>query len=537
MSAVPVLIQDERGRPVLISTDENGRQTLITNKQTIAEKMFRLNGDRFSLDEHPPFRDIYNVSARNTVICSGRQVGKSVTARNFQTAECLGEPYWESIAVLPTLTQMRRYSQNISKIVNNSPDVKRWWLDATCRKNVTDRSFVNGSVMYFGATSQVESLRGLSGNRILEDEVQDMVSDDLPIIEESLSGQKPDRQFILRTGTAKTKGNVLEETFRISSQCEWIVICPSGHHNLPGVENIQLKGFSCKKCKSVCDVRQGYWRAMNGLDQPWVGFRVPQIIIPGHTEYEEKWQKIVWKMHNIDNVTFLNEVMGQAAGSGISILDEDHLKACCEPAFEPYDCYTPGDDEFLTIYATVDWGLTARRSYTILSIWGLTRDERLKALYIHKFSDPDLFRQIDQIAARCQDFCVQHVGVDWGAGLLQTEILRTKIPNIPVHMFMYVSEQHEIAHYDPNSRLWKVNRTKAMSETFARMRIKKYWFPEWKYFKMFADMILCIYEEPLDDRNNNDKMKYDHSADSPDDFAHTAVYASLLWMLHRQGKI
>jgi len=534
-ASTPVLIRDEHGRPALVSTDQDGRQIIITNKQTIAESMFKLKGESFSLDEHPPFADIYNVSAKYTVICSGRQVGKSVTARNFQTAECLGSHHWESIAVLPSLMQMRRYSQNIGKIIA-SPDVKNWWVDNNCRKNVTDRSFVNGSVMYFGATSQLESLRGLSANRILEDEVQDMVSDDLAIVEESLSGQKPDMQFILRTGTAKTKGNVLEETFRRSSQCEWIVICPSGHHNLPAIENIQLKGFCCKRCKAVCDVRAGYWRAMAGLDQEWIGFRIPQIIMPGHTEYEEKWAKICWKLHNADNITFLNEVMGQAAGSGISILDEDHLKACCEPEFEPYDYFMPGRDDFLAIYATVDWGLTARRSFTVLAIWGLTRDDRLQAIYIHKFTNPDLFQQIDEIALKIRDFCVTHVGVDWGAGLLQSELLKAKI-KMPVHMFMYVSEQHELTHWDPNSRLWKVNRTKAMSETFTKMRTLKYWFPHWSFFKLFADMILCIREEPIEDRNNNDKFKYDHSDDSPDDFAHCAVYANLILTLHRTGKI
>ena len=515
----------------------DGKKTIWTTRKDIAENVFFLKGKPFTLKDYPPLHAIYESSARKIVICSGRQVSKSTTAANFLVAEEVGTPHWEAIAVLPSVMQMRRFSnQRVGKVISDSPQIKRWFVNNTCKRNTMERSFLNGSTIYFGALSQIESLRGLSANRIIEDEVQDMVSDDLPIVEESLSGQSSDRQFIMRTGTAKTVGNVLETTLRMSTMNEWIIICPSGHHNLPSSDNISIDGFRCKKCKSLCNVREGYWRSMNGLTDPdgkardWVGFRIPQIILPLHAEDEEKWAQIVWKMHNIDPITFNNEVMGQAAGSGITILTEDDLRNCCNPGYSNYELYVPGNEHYLTRWGTVDWGLSARKSYTIVTIWGLTVDHRLKLLHAHRYINPDIFKQVEDIARKFQAFGVGAIGVDWGAGVAQSRILEETMRK-PVQRFMYVGEQRQLTQWDDNWKVWKVNRTQAMTETFIKMKRQRYWFPEWKFFQNYAKDILTIYEEPLDDRNGNDKIKYDHPEDAPDDFAHCCVYANLLYHL------
>ena len=513
--------------------DANGKKSITTSKRAIAENCFFLKGKPFSLDAYPMLHSIYESTAKFTVILSGRQVSKSTTAANFMTAENIGMPHWESIAVLPSIMQMRRFSNlRVGKLIGESPIIKKWFMDASCRRNVTERSFNNGSAMYFGALSQIESLRGLSANRILEDEVQDMASDDLPIVEESLSGQASDRQFILRTGTAKTVGNLLETTYRESTMCEWIVICPANHHNIPDEDNIEIKGFTCKKCKELCDVRNGYWRAFKRIeDAKWLGFRIPQIILPMHAEDPEKWAEIVYKRHNLAPITFMNEVMGRSGGSGIDFLSEDDLRACCEPQYSPHEICIPADERYHVKFATVDWGLTARRSYTIVSIWGITPEGRMKLLHCHRFVQNDPFKQVERIAHLVIAFGVNVIGVDWGAGFMQSLHLEQLLRR-PVHRFMYVGEQAELIKWDKESTLWKVNRTQAMTETFMRMRDKSFWFPEWNFFKNFAKDILSIFMEPVDDKvTKNDKIRYDHPADSPDDFAHTCVYAQLLYYL------
>lgn len=523
-----------------VQEDGNGRRILWTSKKDIAENVFILKGKKFSLDAYPCMAEIYNVSAQYMVICSGRQVGKSTSAANFMVSECIGEPDWWSIGVLPSIMQMRRFSnQRVGEVIAKSPIIKEWFVNSSCKRNTMERSLRNGSIMYFGALSQVESLRGLSANRILEDEVQDMVSDDLPIVEEALSGQASHRKNILRTGTAKTVGNLLETTFRLSTQCEWIVECPSGHRNLPSPENIGDKGFICKKCFSLCDVTNGKWVAM--ADEPWekkwVGFRVPQIILPLHANDKENWETIVWKRHNLDKITFMNEVMGIAAGSGIEFLSEDDLRACCKPDYDFYPTHVPAGERYAVRMATIDWGITARRSFTIIAIWGVTPEGRIKLLHAHRFLETDPFKQVESIAQRCIQFGVNVIGADWGAGFVQSIQLETRLKK-PVYRFMYVGEQMELAKWDKDSQLFKVNRTQAMTETFIKMKKQLFQFPRWRnQFEHFAKDILCIFMEKLDDRNENDKFKYDHPEDSPDDFAHCAVYANLLLWLMQNHKI
>lgn len=508
--------------------DEFGRTVIETDRMTIAENNFRLKGKSFSLHNHPPFRAIYQIRAPKLVICSGRQVGKSTLASTFTVADAVGQQFWESLTVHPSLAQSRRFSNmRIAPLIDQSPNVKKYFFNNTCRHNTAERSLANNSVMYFGAMSQMENLRGLSANSVNQDEVQDMVGEDLTIIEEVMSGQHSSKRFVVRTGTAKTVGNILESTFRDSTMNEWIVPCPAGHWNIPAVENIGDKGFICKKCKALCDVRVGKWRAMRDPDDAkWVGFRIPQIILPTHTEDEGAWAEIVHKLHNIDPIKFANEVMGQAAGSGISILTEDHLKACCYPQYNMVEDYTPAGDRYYTVFVTIDWGLTARKSFTVASVWGLTEDMRIKLIYAKRYQETDILKQVEDIAQICVKFAVDMVCADWGAGVVQSRLLELKL-NKPVNRMMYVGEQFELMKWDPRAELWKVNRTQAMTETFVKMRMKSFHFPVWSEFERFSKDILCIYEEPLDDRNSNDKVKFDHPEDKPDDFAHTCVGAVL----------
>jgi intein/homing endonuclease len=478
------------------------------------------------IGSHPCF-DI-EVAEYHNYVLNGVVTHNSTLASTFTVADAVGNPFWESLTVHPSLAQSRRFSNmRIAPIIDQSPAIKKYFFDTTCRHNTSERSLKNNAVMYFGAMSQMENLRGLSANSVNEDEVQDMVGEELAIVEEVMSGQHSSKRFVVRTGTAKTVGNILESTFRESTMNEWIVPCPSGHWNIPSVENIGPHGFICKKCKSLCDVRQGKWRAMRKAeDVAWVGFRIPQIILPTHTEDPGAWKEINHKLHHTDPVQFSNEVMGHAAGSGISILTEDHLKACCQPEYDMIEDYIPTNDRYYAVFATIDWGLTARKSFTVVGVWGIAEDHRIRLIYAKRYQETDVLKQVEDIGHICLRFAVDMVCADWGAGITQSRLLEQQL-NRSVNRMMYVSEQHELIRWDPRGEVYKVNRTQAMTETFVKMRMGNFHFPRWPEFQKFAKDILVVYEEPLDDRNSNDKIKYDHPEDKPDDFTHVCVGAVL----------
>lgn len=518
-----------------------------TTKSRIAEATFNLRSKPFSLKTYPQYYTIYDIDHPRIVIMSGRQVGKSTTESVFQVSECLGIHDYPSLYTAPSLDQMSVYSvQRVAPLIESSPTVKRFFVNASCRRNVKERSFLNGSVMMFRAMSQLESLRGITTYRWFLDEVQDYVSDDIPVVEETMSSAPPGMKRMMYTGTAKTSQNFLENIWRKSTMNEWIVKCSEcGSHNLPSIENIGPEYFWCKRCKARCDVTNGYWLSMKGAlkgkDAEILGYHVPQIILPMH-QHPEKWADVVYKMENYSIVKFMNEVMGISAGTGVTWITVDDLRECCKPEYAPFkNLYNPVEG-YAAVFATIDWGQTARRSYTILSIWGMTGNGRVKLLFAKRFMYTDPLKQIEEIIRYSNDFNVEFYFNDWGSGFGTNDLLRQNSRR-PVFQCMYVGEQRHLLVFDKNSRAFKVNRTQAMTETFVQMRKHNFHFFQWEDsadaygFGRFADDILCIFEEQKDDQFDNDKIKFDHPEGSADDFFHTCVYANLSAHLLREGKL
>jgi len=500
--------------------------------------------DKIIAIEDIGMQDCYDieVDVLHNYILGGVVTHNSTTLGNWSITDAIGVPHSEQLIVLPSIMQMRRFSSDkVGKIVATSPLVKKWFVDHTCERAIYKRSFLNGSTMEFAAMTQMESIRGGAKNRVSEDEVQDMDLDALAIVEEVLSGQASDKIAIARTGTAKTVGNTLDVTFKKSSQCEWIVPCPSGHHNVPSPDNIGDRGFICKKCRSLCDVRGGYWRSMAGLDAEWMGFHIPQIILPLHTEDQGNWRKLLRKRNGgVSPVVFLNEVMGIPAGSGITALTEEDLIKCCEPVYEIDPHYFRGKDhDIAVVFGTCDWGLMAIKSFTIASIWGITKAGRIKLLFAYRFLDPDPYKQVEQIIRLFTNAGVELVGCDWGMGMIQSRIIEEQMPQVPVHRFMYVGEQRALMSWYKEGKLWRVNRTQAMTEAFVWMKRQRFWFPNWSWFKEYiAPDILCIYEEAVNQVTfKNDVIRYAHPDSQADDATHTCVYALLLlWILYDRGR-
>lgn len=524
--------------------DDPTKTYLTTTKSRIAEETFVLRSKPFSLKFYPMYYTIYDLNVPNIVIMSGRQVGKSTTESCFQLAESIGIHDYPSLYTAPKIEQMRLYStQRVADVLRGSPLVKRYFTNPQSRKNVTERSLANGSVMMFRAMSQLESIRGLTAYRWFLDEIQDYVSDDIPVVEEVMSSAPPGMKRMMYTGTAKTSQNILEMTWRKSTMAEWIIKCEEcGSHNIPSVENIGPSGFSCKKCKGRCDVTNGYWLSLRGdFDTDIHGFHVPQIILPMH-QHPEKWKDILKKHSEYSPIRFMNEVMGISAGSGVTWITYDHVRKCCMPEFEQFNNLYNPTESYLAVFGTTDWGATARKSFTINAIWGLTRNGRIKLLNVKRYHENDPLKQIADICRRANDFGVEFFFNDWGCGWGANDLLMRESKR-PVFQNMYVGEQRALIDWDPNGRLWKTNRTSAMTETFVKIREEVFHFFQWKDserhfgFNKFADDILGIYEEKMDDRFANDKIKFDHPEGSPDDFMHCCVYANLVVLLLRTGRL
>ena len=93
-------------------------------------------------------------------------------------------------------------------------------------------------MLFSFAYLDAERTRGISADKNVIDEVQDMDITFLPIIHETLSASR-DWGIIQYAGTPKTLDNTIERLWVDSSMAEWVIKCPHagcGHWNIPSLE-------------------------------------------------------------------------------------------------------------------------------------------------------------------------------------------------------------------------------------------------------------------------------------------------------------
>jgi phage terminase large subunit GpA-like protein len=118
----------------------------------------------------------------------------------------------------------------------------------------------------------VDRVRGIPANHCCFDEVQDIDYNHVPVILETMGGQKI--RLELYAGTSKTLDNTLEGIWSSSSQAEWVIPCQNcKYENVPAMgQDIEkmigpyrkdisemAPGVICAKCRSPIHPRKGFW--------------------------------------------------------------------------------------------------------------------------------------------------------------------------------------------------------------------------------------------------------------------------------------
>jgi len=139
--------------------------------------------------------------------------------------------------------------------------------DVYCFNVKNHRPIVRGG---FGASPVI------SGNCI--DEIQDILTDNIPVIRECLSHSSYKKEVY--SGTPKTTSNAIEYYWDLSSKNEWMVKCQwCNYWNMLGMDNIGKNSIICQKCGKPLNPRIGQWVTMNA-EGTWEGFRIPQLMVP-----------------------------------------------------------------------------------------------------------------------------------------------------------------------------------------------------------------------------------------------------------------
>lgn len=488
----------------------------------------------------------YDTPAKRTLYKCGRQVEKSTLLGNKTLAYCCIINAFNVLYVSPTNQQTKTFSTDRLKEPVETSEILKAWTTSKLSDNVFLKKFINRSqVTLRYAYHNADRTRGIPADLILIDELQDVITDNIPVIEECASHSF--YKLFIYSGTPKTTDNAIEHYWsNFSTQNEWVVPCE--HHGLPndpstwfwnilGEDNIDVAadGPVCSKCrKRIFPMHpSSQWASMNEsvkqkLQDYYEGYRIPQLMVPWLS-----WGDILDKYVKYPRSQFYNEVLGQSYDSGTRPLTRQDIMDNCVPG-----AYM--DTEGLSkvkaklgmgspVYAGIDWG-TGEGSYTVLSL-GAYINDFFTVFYIHRFEGQEIEPpiQLSLIEQLIKYWDVKLVGCDYGGGFDRNDSLARTFGKNRIVKYQYSQPGVKVKWEDGLGR-YLVHRTEVMSDIFnAIKRRDVVRFPDFQQFEdPFAKDMLAIFSEYSETQR---QVQYKHAPDMTDDSFHSILNCFLVSMI------
>lgn len=507
----------------------------------LAQAILQLKGKPLDLTEYKPFEVVYDAAPQTLTLCAGRQVGKSVSLGASVTSNSILRKHFSTLFVSPLSQQTSRFSTQYLGPFLDSPIVKQHFINSSSVKNVFSRTLNNGSSVTLGyaeTEQDADRIRGVAGDMLLIDEVQDVSLEAVPILEETLSAS--DYAFRRFTGTAKGESNTLAVLFKRSNAMEWVCKCTGcGKYSIPNdfetcikIATMNPLGPACVHCGNVLDMKKGEWLSARPSIKNHIGMHIPQLIIPARTS-TRKWGELVEKVNKYDKIKLSNEVFGLPVGAGGRPLSLSQVRACCNPAKKNFDIGFPRDDRNIVVTVLgVDWSVTgSEQSYTVVTVLGYDfQGQKAYLLHAQKLEGIDILEQVSIVERLYHQFQCSHIASDRGVGVLQGQIMKRDLGDDKVSMINYVAAKANLR-YDKQGDYFAADRTLAIDTIVIKVKMgpMKIETPCWEIMHPFWEDALHIYEE----ESISGRRLYRKDEDSPDDFVHSLVFANLAFMILR----
>lgn len=498
--------------------------------------------ENFSFAGRRHLYQIYDTPIRRVLLMCGRQVEKSTLLGNRALSFCCLIPSFKVLYVSPSAQQTKTFSNDrIKEPIETSPVLKSF-TNKMLSQNVFEKQFVNRSkITLRNAFLNADRVRGVPAHKLLIDEVQDILSDNIPVIEQCLSHAPEELKRYVYSGTPKTLDNVIEDYWaNRSTQNQWAVPCDcqggegGRFWNILGEKNIGRKHLICEKCgKRIHPMAYGaQWASsveFDGVHTPFEGYRIPQLMVPW-LDWEELLQNYEYYPRN----KFYNEVLGVSFDTGLRPLTTAQIRANCNKHVymsdsDKYQRLSFGQD----VFAGIDWG-TGENSYTVLTLATYTRDNKFRVFFMHRFTgeDTEPERQHEKIEQLLRAFNVKIIGVDYGGGYHPNDFLIRRFGRERVMRYQYAARVNAKVRWEPKLMRYIVHRTEVMSAIFnAIKRGTVFEFPRWEEIKEpYAQDMLNIFSE------YNEKIRmiqYGHTPGKTDDTFHSLLYCFLASMIVR----
>jgi hypothetical protein len=275
-------------------------------------------------------------------------------------------------------------------------------------------------------------------------------------------------------------------------------------------------------------VRAGRWAHEFGYRaKSFVGYHIPQIIIPNIVYSERRWAELVNKMLKEPPATFMQEVLGISNSTGARLISMRDIERCCVlPDMADMQKKLSG---YSMLVGGIDWGVAEQTSFTVHVIIGIRPDGRLDVVWAKRFSGFEPDEVMSQIVKAHKFYGCKLCAADFGMGFDKNCML-SSVYGLPLIQIQY-TRQNQFLNYKPllGHPRWMVDKTTALELMFLGIRARHYNFPPMSEFKTYAEDLLSPYET-VSELAGSDVRRFVRNPASPDDFAHALCFATLAAM-------
>lgn len=311
----------------------------------------------------------YDTPARRVLLQAARQVEKSTLCGNLALSYCCIIPSYKVLYVSPSAMQTKTFSADRLKEPMDTSDVLTAFSTGQLAKNIFEKQFVNRSKITLRYSYlSADRTRGIPAYMLILDEIQDILFDNIPVIEQCTSHAPEKWKKYVYAGTPKSLDNTIEYfRSRQSTQGEWVVPCDhcgssagAGRFwNILGEKNIGTKYLVCEKCGGRIDPmhEDAQWAAMvtyRPEKEMYEAYRIPQLMVPW-----KPWSELIHQYETYPRAKFYNEVLGISFDSGLRPLNLSQVREHCrnEISMHPTEVNKYRALSFSQpIFMGIDWG-------------------------------------------------------------------------------------------------------------------------------------------------------------------------------------
>lgn len=476
-------------------------------------------------------------------------VHNSLNLSRIEVLDAISVPELQLLYVAPLQSQSFRYSTlylneaikscELASIMQMKA-LEGQWSDSKILKSISHQSFANGAgIQLTYAKTSPDRARGIFADVIDFDEVQDQITDNIPIISQSTKSSKWGiRRF---TGTAKTVDNTIEDLWQRSSMCEWAMKCDHcGGWNIPNqagrvLDMIQADGMHCVECGGKLNVRHGEWVPEHeSRMKTFRGYHIPQVILPFHAENMDNWGKIVRDVMSLPLPIILQEILGISCSQGQRLIDQTII----DRQSDLPDILSLQRDlhRYQFVVAGLDWGGAEQVSFTVYTVLGVCPDGSIECIWAKRYQGYDPDDVLPDIARTARYYGVRITFADYGMGFDKNVLLAKRFGLNVVQI--QLCHQNSLMEYSPTLGYprWMVDKTTALDLMFMSIKYGKIHFPNGELFRIFTADLLSPYEEVVD-HGELAHRRYVRNPSRPDDFAMALCFGTMGAMKMEHGTI